>query len=247
MIKMKNESFSGNLKNFNDTVLIKKMTDGDIKVKTDAFNVFYERHEKALKNYIHKNYARYKSAYDEDLATVVLNDTFLNVQKQPTQLLLQIEEAAMATGKKPEMGQLLSAMAEIVLEQLLEDKNALLTRRYLTILDEKPFIIEHQKSVFRDFNLEKDEVAVSSESSFVYYTMDNVRLMNEAVTGLRPWEQELVEIIKKYEVTGRYIPSEVLKPFQAKHGMNSENYRKKKERMLNRIRKYILKSMEGAR
>jgi NosR/NirI family transcriptional regulator, nitrous oxide reductase regulator len=39
----------------------------------------------------------------------------------------------------------------------------------LTILDEKPFIIEHHKSVFRDFNLEKDEVAVSSESSFVYY------------------------------------------------------------------------------
>lgn len=244
---MKNESFSGNLKTFNDKVLIQKMTDGDIKVKTDAFKVFYERHEKVLRLFIDKKYAGYKSAYDEDLATVVLNDTFLNVQQQPAQLLLQMEEAAMATGKKPDMGQLLSAMAEIVLEQLLEDKNALLTRRYLTLMDVKPFRIAHNKSVFRDYNLKKDEVAVSSESSFVYYTMDNIRLMNEAVTGLRPWEQELIEIIKKYEVKGRYIPSEVLKPFQAKHGMNSENYRKKKERMLNRIRKYILKSMEGAR
>ena len=133
---MLDHSFSGGLETQTDAVLLQLMAGADETLRAKAFTWFYNQHADILNKLCQNACRKYIRYYGSDLPEVVLHNTFMEVYQHPQEALRLLEENKDAKGKMLSADVLLSAMANIELQNELHSSDNKYVRLKVTVTAE---------------------------------------------------------------------------------------------------------------
>jgi hypothetical protein len=234
---MKNDSFSGGLKTQSDTVLLQLMAGTDEVLRLKAFNCFYERHGNDLAKLCNKACKVHAEIYGSDLPDIVFNNTLLEVYQHPLQFLRRLEEQHDASGKKLEVGVLLSTMADEELEKEKKGSQMRYGRGKTEVKNDAELDLFaqqmnpcHEAEEVNDQKRHEDAVALGAD----------LNSLDAACNKLKPRDKAVIDFIKTYDLPNKQLPKEEKEQFLKEQGLKPENFRKCKERSFKKLRARVL-------
>lgn len=234
---MLDHSFSGGLETQTDAVLLQLMAGADETLRAKAFTCFYNQHADTLNKLCQNACRKYIRYYGSDLPEVVLHNTFMEVYQYPQEALRLLEENKDAKGKMLSADVLLSAMANIELQNELHSSDNKYVRLKVTVTAETSLdllVLMNNYLSAEDEELDEKHLAIADARASDLVSLDN------DCNKLKPYDKKLIEFIKANDLPGCYLPKEEKALFLKQTGWTEDNFRKRKERVYCRLRNSVL-------